>query len=104
MGLTGEKPDSEPGGQIRFVCKDRVNFFGHVLCQDGGNSSWMVGKALDAVLAMVSIDEFTKTIDRVLRSLIVRCSRSYESSANGGDDDEISEKPPPESNQAFSVA
>jgi hypothetical protein len=89
ISLAGAKPNSEPGCQIRFVYKVGVKFLGHVLCQDGGNTSWMDGKAFYTVLAMINVDEFAKAIDRVLRSLIVRRRRSYQLSANGGDEDQM---------------
>jgi hypothetical protein len=70
ISLAGAKPNSEPGWQIRFVYKVGVKFLGHVLCQDGGNTSWMDGKAFNTILAMINIDEFAKTIDRVLGRLV----------------------------------
>jgi hypothetical protein len=71
ISLAGAKPNSEPGCQIRFVDKIGVKFLGHVLCQDGGNASRMDGKAFYTVPAVVNVDEFAKSIDRVLRRLIV---------------------------------
>jgi hypothetical protein len=89
ISLAGAKPNSEPGCQIRFVYKVGVKFPGHVLRQDGGNTSWMNGKAFNTVRAMINIDEFAKTIDRVLRCLIVRRRRPYELSANRRDEDQM---------------
>ena len=89
ISLAGAKPNSEPGCQIRFVDQVDVKFLGHTLCQDGGNISWMDGKAFYTVPAMINVDEFAKTIDRVLRRLIVRCRRPYQLSANGGDQDQM---------------
>ena len=89
ISLAGAKPNNEAGCQIRFVDKVGVKFLGHVLCQDGENTSWMDGKAFYTVPAMINVDEFAKTIDRVLRRLIVRRRRSYQLSANGGDEDQM---------------
>src|SRR5271154_14623 len=38
---------------------------------------------------MIDVDEFAKTIDRVLRRLVVRRRWSYQLSANGGDKDQM---------------
>ena len=89
ISLARAKPDSEPGCQMRFVDKVGVKFLGHVLGQEGENTSWMNGKTFYSIPAMINVDEFAKTIDRVLRGLIVRRRRSYQLSANGGDEDQM---------------
>jgi hypothetical protein len=66
-----------------------MKFFWHVLGQDGGNTSWMDGKAFYTIPAMINVDEFAKTIDRVLRRLIIRGRRSHQLSAHGGEEDQV---------------
>ena len=46
-----------------------MKFLGHVLGQEGENTSWMDGKAFYAISAVINVDEFAKTIDRVFRGL-----------------------------------
>jgi hypothetical protein len=89
ISLAGAKPNSEPGCQIGLVYKYRVKFLGHVLRQVGGNTSWIDGKALDTIFAMINIDKFAQTIDRMLGRLIVRGRRRQQLSASGGDKDQM---------------